>query len=79
MEIRIVSAPYFETMGIPIRQGRSFGAQDTETSPPAILVNETVARQWWPGGEWAGSHVLMGWKIPRARWWAWRATPRAST
>jgi putative ABC transport system permease protein len=61
MEIRIVSAAYFETMGIPIRQGRSFGAQDTESSPPAILVNETVARQWWPGGGWAGSHVLMGW------------------
>jgi putative ABC transport system permease protein len=61
MEIRIVSAAYFETMGIPIRQGRSFGAEDTETSPPAILVNETVARRWWPGSNWAGTHVLMGW------------------
>jgi putative ABC transport system permease protein len=61
MEIRIVSAAYFETMGIPIRQGRSFGAQDTESSPPAVLVNETVARRWWPGGNWTGSHVLMGW------------------
>jgi putative ABC transport system permease protein len=61
MEIRIVSAAYFETMGIPIRQGRCFGPQDTGSSPPAVLVNETVARQWWPGGNWTGSHVLMGW------------------
>jgi len=61
MEIRIVTAAYFETMGIPIRQGRGFGAQDTETSPPAVLVNETVARRWWPGGGWSGSHVLAGW------------------
>src|SRR5208283_1419777 len=39
----------------------SFGGQDTEASPPAILVNETVARRWWPEGNWAGSHVRMGW------------------
>jgi putative ABC transport system permease protein len=61
MEIRIVSPGYFETMGIPIRQGRSFGARDTESSPPAVLVNETVARRWWPDGDWAGGHVQIGW------------------
>ena len=61
MEIRIVSAAYFETMGIPVLRGRPFGAGDTETSPPVILVNETVARAWWPDGNWAGEHVLVGW------------------
>jgi len=61
MEIRVVSPAYFETMGIPIRLGRSFNSHDTETAPPAIVVNETVVRQWWPGKDPLGQHVLVGW------------------
>jgi len=61
MELRIVSYQYFETMGIAIRLGRSLSARDSETAQPAVVVNETVARRWWPHGDPLGDRVLIGW------------------
>ena len=46
---RIISAGYFETMRIPIRSGREFSQFDNAQSPRSIVVNETLARQFWPG------------------------------
>jgi putative ABC transport system permease protein len=40
---------YFETMGIPILQGREFGPTDKEGAPRVVVVNETFARRFWPG------------------------------
>ncbi len=43
-----VGQQYFRVLGIPILQGRSFGAQDTLKSTPVAVVNETFARQLFP-------------------------------
>jgi predicted permease len=43
-----VGPRYFETMGIPIVAGREFDRRDTEGAPPVIIVNETMARRFWP-------------------------------
>ena len=40
---------YFRTMGIPILRGRDFDERDTGTSPPVAIVNDTLARQYFPG------------------------------
>jgi predicted permease len=40
---------YFKTMGIPLRAGRDFTTDDASTAPKAIVVNETLARRFWPG------------------------------
>jgi putative ABC transport system permease protein len=40
---------YFHTMSIPILAGRPFSQADTEHSPPVLVVNETMARRFWPG------------------------------
>jgi putative ABC transport system permease protein len=40
---------YFQTVGIPLLRGRDFNAQDTATSLPVGIVNETLARQYFPG------------------------------
>ena len=40
---------YFKTMGIPLRAGRDFTADDAGTTPMGIMVNETLARTFWPG------------------------------
>ncbi len=40
---------YFKTMGIPLRAGRDFTADDTGAIPKSIMVNETLARTFWPG------------------------------
>lgn len=44
-----VSDGYFHTMGIALRQGRDFGAEDTLASEPVAIVNETLARRYFPG------------------------------
>jgi predicted permease len=46
---RIVSNGYFRAMGIPLRAGRDFTERDTKGAPPVIIVNETLARNLWPG------------------------------
>jgi putative ABC transport system permease protein len=46
---RQVSDDYLKTMGIPLRQGRFFGDGDNELALPVAIVNETMARQYWPG------------------------------
>ena len=42
---RYVEAEYFRTLGIPLRHGRAFTPQDRA----AVIVNETMARRFWPG------------------------------
>jgi hypothetical protein len=43
VRIRPVSAAYFDTIGVPILQGREFDGGDTRTSPRVAVVNETLA------------------------------------
>lgn len=40
-----VSTGYFDTMGIPIREGRDFSAEDDPLGQPAVIINETLARR----------------------------------
>jgi putative ABC transport system permease protein len=53
----MVDAHYFETMGIPIVRGRGFDEWDREDSKPVALVNETMARRFWPGRDPVGSRI----------------------
>src|SRR6266542_977203 len=43
-----VSDGYFRVMGIPLRQGRLFSSEDHSDSPPVAVINETMARRYWP-------------------------------
>ena len=60
MEIRLVTPAYFDVLGIPIRGGRSLTGADKAASPPVAVVNETLARAWWPRGGAVGDRVLIG-------------------
>lgn len=57
--IRIVYSDYFETMQIPLLQGRLFTATDTATSPPVVLINRKMADQYWPGGKALGQRLTL--------------------
>jgi putative ABC transport system permease protein len=48
-EYRVVSADYFKAMHIPVISGRPFLSSDAEHTTPVAIVNETLARRWWPG------------------------------
>jgi predicted permease len=56
---RVISADYLKTMGIPLRQGRIFNEGDTERSTPVVVINETMARQYWPGENALGKRFKL--------------------
>ena len=57
---REVSADYLKTMNIPLRQGRYFDERDNETSMRVVIINETMARQYWPGENALGRRINIG-------------------
>jgi putative ABC transport system permease protein len=57
---REVSADYLKTMNIPLREGRYFDTRDNETSMPVVIINETMARQYWPGEKALGRRINIG-------------------
>jgi predicted permease len=57
---RQISAGYLKTMGIPILRGRSFDDTDNEQSMPVAIVNETMAREYWPGQDALGKRFKVG-------------------
>jgi predicted permease len=56
--IRMISYGYLQALGVPLRAGRSFTEQDTASSEPVALVNETLARTLWPGENPLGQIVI---------------------
>jgi predicted permease len=56
----IVGNGYFRTMQIPLLTGRTFGAQDTTTSPKVAVISEQMARILFPKGSPLGRHYLLG-------------------
>ncbi len=56
---RSVSPGYFQAMGIAIKSGRDFTPADNQKDAPCVrIVNETMARLYWPGENAAGQQVL---------------------
>jgi putative ABC transport system permease protein len=56
---QVVTPEYFQTMGIPIVSGRDFRDSDTREAPPVVMVNETLARQQWPGQDPIGRRLRI--------------------
>jgi len=52
--VDIVGDRYFETVGIRLLRGRPFGSEDRAESPRAVVINETMAGQFWPGQDAIG-------------------------
>jgi putative ABC transport system permease protein len=72
-DYRSIDPNYFRTMGIPLLQGRVLSITDDEDAPKVVLINETMARRFWPGedpigqsihwvfqGRGTGSHTIVG-------------------
>jgi putative ABC transport system permease protein len=55
-----VSPGYFRAMRIPIRQGRDFTVADDDSAPRTVIVNETFARQYFPGEGAIGKRIRLG-------------------
>ena len=57
---RLVTADYFRTMSIPLLKGRSFSDADNETSEKVALINDALARKFWPGENPIGKRINTG-------------------
>lgn len=56
-QFHTVDEGYFATLRVSLVRGRAFSDQDVPTSPGVAIVNETLARQLWPGEDAIGRHV----------------------
>jgi putative ABC transport system permease protein len=60
-EVSLVSRGYFTTLGIPVLQGRAFGAQDRLGSPRVAMVNRAFVRRFCADGRALGRRILVQW------------------
>jgi len=54
-----VTPRYFETLGIPLIEGREFTQDDTEKAPRVLIVDETAAHRYWPGQDPLGKKLSV--------------------
>jgi predicted permease len=66
---RQVSANYLQTIGMALREGRYFDEHDNRQSMPVVIINETMARQYWNGESALGKRINFGGDNPSADPW----------
>jgi putative ABC transport system permease protein len=57
---QVVTPGYFEAMGTPLRAGRAITDADRADTLPVIVINETMAKKFWPGDNAIGRRLTMG-------------------
>ena len=64
---RMITPDYFRALGIPVHEGRVFEASDRSGSAPVAIINETFARQFFPGRSPVGGRMRLadGEGVPR--------------
>ncbi len=60
----VVAPGFFATLGTRMTSGREFDAFDTPTAAPVVLINDAMARRFWPGADPVGKSIQVG-KIER--------------
>ena len=63
IECNVVTPSYFEVLGIPLLRGRGFSNQDQEAAPGVVIVNQTMARRYWPGADPVGKRIRVKGRI----------------
>jgi predicted permease len=59
-DIAIVDTQYFHTMEVPLMAGRNFTASDTNTTQAVAVIDQTLARRYWPEQDPLGQQVKFG-------------------
>jgi len=57
---KTVSPGYFEVFRIPVIRGRSFTERDGHGSAPVVIINESMAKKFWPKGDPLADRILIG-------------------
>ncbi len=59
-----ISGSFFEAAGVPLRKGRVFSDRDRRGAPPVAVINEAMARQYWPGEDPIGRKFRFSESLP---------------
>jgi putative ABC transport system permease protein len=59
-QYRPVGAHYFQTLGVPLRRGRVFDERDSSAGPWTLIINEAMAKKYWPKEDPVGAVVHIG-------------------
>jgi putative ABC transport system permease protein len=65
---RTVTPGYFATMGIPLLRGREFWEQDDANAPGVVIINETLAEQFFPHEDPLGKRIHLSSRDPEIKW-----------
>jgi putative ABC transport system permease protein len=55
-----VSWSYFDVFKVPVLRGRNFTERDNGSAPGVVIINEAMARQFWPNGDPLNDRVVIG-------------------
>jgi putative ABC transport system permease protein len=61
----VVTPSYFSTLRVPIVEGRAFTAADRDGGQPVAIVDETLARRYWPGHSPLGQRIAIDFDMSR--------------
>lgn len=62
----VVSPEHFDTFGVPLVRGRTFDSRDRDGAELAVVVDESLARRYWPGEDPLGRRVAFEYENPHA-------------
>jgi predicted permease len=64
IDLNVVGPDYFKVLQIPLASGRDFAEQDRPGAPKVVIVNETMAKRFWPGQDPRGHrvHIYGDWR-----------------
>ncbi len=65
---RVVTPDYFRAMGISLVRGRAFEASDSDGAPPVAIIDENLARTYWPHQDPIGKRLHPGGRRSTAPW-----------
>lgn len=65
-DYRVVGGDYFAAVGMRLLRGRLFDSSDDERVPPRFIVNEALARRYFPGENPVGKHITYEWFGPQS-------------
>jgi putative ABC transport system permease protein len=56
----LISSGYFDAFKIPVLRGRAFTDRDEAGAPPVVIINQTMARKFWPNGDPLNDRLVIG-------------------
>ena len=75
---RAVTPDYLATLGVPLKRGRLIEARDRAGAPPVVVINESMARQYFPGLDPLGQRMQIGTEPDRTSR-RWRSSASSAT